>query len=198
MAFHEVQFPTDISYDSAGGGEFSTEVVKFAGGAEARNANWAYPLERWDVAYGVKTQALLDTLREFFYARQGRLHGFRFKNHDDYQGTTEPIGTGDDSDTTFQLVKRYTSGGYNFDRKITKPVSGTTHIFFGGAEQNSGWTVSTVTGIVTFNTPPTVGTIITATFNFDIPVRFDTDFLPIRLSTYQARAAQVPIVEIRV
>ena len=60
--FHEVQFPTDISYGSIGGPMFSTEVIVLASGQEKRNQNWTYPRERWDVAYGVKSKELLVTL----------------------------------------------------------------------------------------------------------------------------------------
>lgn len=200
MSFHEVQFPTDISYKSIAGPEFNTEVVILGSAFEKRNINWTYPRERWQVAYGVKTKALLDTLRTFFYARQGRAYGFRFKNHDDYQGTDEELGTGDGSDTTFQLVKIYSSGGNDFTRKITKPVSGTVTVYIDSVEQSDpgDYSVDLTTGIVTFTSAPGSGETITATFEFDIPVRFDTDYLPAEFSTYEARAADVPILEIRV
>jgi uncharacterized protein (TIGR02217 family) len=198
--FHEVQFPTDISYGSTGGPEFSTEIVVLASGHEQRNINWTYPKERWDVAYGVKEQSDLDALRTFFYARQGRAYGFRFKNHDDYQGSAEELGEGDGSTTEFQLVKAYTSGGESTSRKITKPVSGTVEIYLDSALQSdpTDYSIDLTTGIVTFVAAPSSGEVITATFDFDVPVRFDTDFLPVMLSTYNARSATVPIVEIRV
>ena len=196
--FHEVQFPTDISYGSIGGPMFSTEVIMLGSGHEKRNQNWTYPRERWDVAYGVKSKELLDTLIEFFYARRGRATGFRFKNHDDYQGANEELGTGDGDTKTFQLVKIYTSGGETFSRKISKPVSGTVTIYKDSVEQVSGWTVDTETGIITFSSAPTSGEVVTADFQFDIPVRFDTDHLPVNFATYQARSATVPLVEIRI
>jgi len=40
------------------------------------------------------------------------------------------------------------------------------------------------------------GTTIEASFEFDIPVRFDTDFLPERLEAYLARGTTVPVVEL--
>jgi uncharacterized protein (TIGR02217 family) len=196
--FHEVRFPTDISYGSEGGPEFSTEVVVLGSGHEQRNINWTYPRERWNVAYGVKTKAILQALLEFFYARQGRAYGFRFKNHDDFEGLAEQIGVGDSSETQFQLVKIYTSGPGALTRKITKPVAGTVTVFKDSVPDVGGWTIDTTTGIVTFNSAPSGGEILTATFEFDVPMRFDTDHLPVNLSTYEARAADVPLVEIRV
>jgi uncharacterized protein (TIGR02217 family) len=196
--FHEVQFPTNISYGSTGGPEFSTEVIQLASGHEQRNIRWTYPLERWQVAYGIKNQGDLDVLRTFFYARRGRAYGFRFKNHDDYQATNQEIGEGDGSETAFQLVKTYTSEGETLTRKITKPVVDTVVIYVDDVEQGSGVDVDYTTGIVTFESPPGDGEIITADFEFDIPVRFDTDYLSINLTDYGARAADnVPVVEIR-
>jgi len=199
-AFHEVQFPTDISHGSTGGPEFNTEVVILSSGFEKRNINWTYSRERWQVAYGVTTQALLDTLRHFFYNRKGRAIGFRFKNHDDYQGTDEELGEGDGSTEAFQLVKIYSSGSETFTRKITKPVSGSVSIYIDSAEQSdpTDYSIDLTTGIVTFVSAPTSGEVITATFEFDIPARFDTDYLPVVLANYEARSADVPVVEIRV
>lgn len=198
MAFLEIQFPTDISYNSMGGPGFSTEVVSFTGGTESRNQNWARPIERWNVAYGVKAEADVKTLLQFFMVCQGKANGFRFKNWADFEADLpNPIGTGTGALTTFQLSKRYSFAGQNYDRKISKPVSGTTTIYLDGVLQGSGWTVSTVTGIVTFNSPPGNGVVVSAAFDFDVPMRFDTDELPVTLSTYKAMSTAVPLVELK-
>ena len=68
----------------------------------------------------------------------------------DYQATGQLIGTGDDAETQFQLVKRYPSGSVVEVRTITKPVAGTVRIYLDGVEQLSGWSVDVTTGIVTF------------------------------------------------
>lgn len=195
--FHEVRFPTDINYGSAGGPEFNTEVIELGGGHEKRNQNWEYPRERWNVAYGIKDESLLRLLIDFFYARRGRAIGFRFKNHDDYSVTDQELGDGDGSTDEFQLIKTYSSGGETFDRKITKPVAGTVTVYIDSEEQVADWDVDTTTGIITFGTPPSSGEVITADFEFDVPVRFDTDYLPVNLDTYMARSANVPVVELK-
>jgi len=195
--FYEIQFPTDISYGSEGGPEFLTEVVEFAGGTESRNQVWERSRWRFNAAYGVKTLEQMGSLIAFFMNCKGRAIGFRFKNHDDYEAIDCEIGVGNGSEQHFQLVKTYTFGGYSFDREISKPVSGTVHIFDNDVEQVSGWTVDTTTGLITFSTPPTLGHHITASFEFDIPMRFDTDHIPVNFTTYQLRAAQVPLVELK-
>lgn len=192
--FIEVQFPTDISFGSAGGPEFSTEIITLGSGHEQRNQNWSQPRERWNVAYGVDTKIKLNALVDFFMARKGMAVGFRFKNHDDFEGADEAIGIGDAVETDFQLVKNYST----LARNITKPVDGSETIYLNGAPQDiSVFELDYTSGIVIFDSPPGDAVVITATFEFDVPVRFDTDYLPVQFVTYEARAASVPVVELR-
>lgn len=135
----------------------------------------------------------------FFRARKGRAHGFRFKDWSDYQAAGQSIGTGDGSTTQFQLVKTYTSGGIAESRIIAKPVSGTVNIHKNAVLQTSGFSVSYATGIVSFSTAPANGTVITADFEFDVPVRFDTDRLTTSLDAYGIGSwLDIPLVEVRV
>src|SRR6185295_947457 len=125
MAFIETRFPTDIAYGSAGGPEYSTDIVITQSGYEQRNANWSAARARYNVAHGVRTQAQLDDLIAFFRARKGKAHGFRFKDWTDYKIVAQVLGTGTGSQTAFQLVKTYTSGGVTETRILAKPVAGT-------------------------------------------------------------------------
>ena len=109
------------------------------------------------------------------------------------------IGTGNGIATAFQLVKRYASGAQSWTRAITKPVAGTVTIALNGTPQASGWSVSTTTGLITFATAPAAGIAITAGFEFDVPVRFDTDRIAVSVASFQAGdLPQVPVVEIRI
>jgi len=200
MSFLEIQFPTDISFNSVGGPGFSTEVVSFSGGTESRNQNWSRPIEKWNVAYGVKAEADVKTLLEFFMVCQGKAHGFRFKNYADFGVFTppgSPIGIGTGTLATFQLSKRYTFGGQNYDRKISKPVPGSDTMFWDGGNPQQVWSIDYTTGIITFDPPPGFGKVVSAVFQFDVPMRFDTDELPVTLSTYKALSTAVPLVELK-
>lgn len=199
MAFAEVQFPADISYGSSGGPEYATDVVASASGYEQRNVNWVEARARYNVAHGVKTKAQLEALIAFFRARKGRAHGFRFKDWTDYQATTETLGTGNGSQTQFPLIRTYVSGGVTETRTIKKPVAGTVQVYKNGVLQTSGVRVDTTTGVVTFTTAPPAGQRITASFQFDVPVRFDTDRLSASLDAYGIHSwLDIPIVEVRV
>jgi len=167
-----------------------------SGGHERRNQNWEYPRERWNVAYSIKSDSDITALLDFFYARAGKAHTFRFRSPIDYEGTDEDLGDGEGDQTNYQLVKNYTSGDTTFARKITKPVSGTITVYVDSVEE-SGYSVDTDTGMVTFDTPVASGASVTATFEFDIEARFDTDFVPRQLTTYEHGAADVQIVEVK-
>jgi len=207
MAFHEVRFPDNISRGARGGPERRTQIVELASGAEERNTSWANSRRRYDVAYGIRRADDLAAVVAFFEARNGRLHGFRFKDWADFKScppsqtpgpTNQPIGTGNGAATLFQLTKRYTSGAQSWTRAITKPVAGTVTVALNGTPQASGWSVSTTTGLITFTTAPAAGVAITAGFEFDVPVRFDTDALDVTLDLERLGSiTSIPLVELR-
>lgn len=197
MGFVETQFPTDISYGSSGGPEYATDVVVSSNGYERRNVNWEQARARYNVAHGVKTKAQLDTLIAFFRARKGRAFGFRFKDWTDYQAT-ETLGTADGVQTEFQLIKSYVNGAVTEIRTIKKPVTGTIQVYRNASLQTAGVSVNSTTGIVTFATAPAAGQIISASFEFDVPVRFDTDRLSASLDAYGTHSwLDIPLVEVR-
>ena len=184
MSFHEIQFPTDISLNALGGPRFNTQIIKLAdAGAEERISRWDSFVHKYDVSYGIKSADDLYTVKEFFIARNGAVYGFRYKDwldftsaangRDPYTATDQTIGTGDGSETQFQLVKKYTSGEITRTRNITKPVSGKVTVAIDDVTQTSDWSVDTTTGIITFTSAPAVDEVITAGFEFDVPARFD-------------------------
>jgi uncharacterized protein (TIGR02217 family) len=198
MSFVEAQFPADISYGSSGGPEYSTDIVMTYGGHEQRNINWSQARARFNVAHGVKTKAQLDALIAFFRARKGRAIGFRFKDWTDYKASGQMLGTGNGALTQFQLVKTYASGATEELRIITKPVNGTIKIYLNGALQSTGYTVNFTTGLVIFNSAPANGAVVTADYEFDVPVRFDTDRLSATLDAYGVHSwLDIPLIEVR-
>lgn len=208
MAFHEVRFPDDISRGARGGPERRTQIVELASGAEERNSPWADSRRRYDASYGVRRADQLAAVVAFFEARMARLHGFRWKDWADYKSclpsgtpaaTDQVIGEGDGETDEFQLVKHYASGAQSYARPIRKPVSGSVLIAVDGTPLNSGWSVEVTTGVVTFESAPSNGAIITAGFQFDVPVRFDADQLDVTLDIERLGSiASIPLIEIKV
>lgn len=210
MGFHEVRFPTSLSFGSVGGPQRRTDVVTLANGYEERNTPWRHSRRRYDAGVALRGLDDIETLIAFFEARQGQLYGFRWKDWTDYKSSSaragpaahdQVIGVGDDLSTAFQLIKRYRSGPHVYERPIAKPVAGTVRVALGDVPQREGvhFEVDTSTGMVTFATPPSVGAQVTAGFEFDVPVRFDTDRIETSLASFQAGdAPSVPVVEVRV
>jgi uncharacterized protein (TIGR02217 family) len=210
MAFHEIRFPANLSFGSVGGPERRTEVVTLANGFEERNTPWAHSRRRYDAGVGLRSLDDVGTLIAFFEARTGQLHGFRWKDWSDFKSCTaskvpgpedQLIGTGDGVTTVFRLQKTYASGLENYVRPILKPVSGT--VLVAVAEdpkvESLEFTVNSATGEVTFVVPPDLGTRITAGFEFDVPVRFDTEGIQTSVASFQAGdVPTVPIVEVRI
>ncbi len=198
MAFEEVQFPTDISYGASGGPQYSTNIVTNHGGYEQRTANWQDARANYNVSHGVKTEAQLHSLIAFFRARKGKSQGFRFKDWTDYKVAGQSIGIGNGTTTQFQLIKSYASGSVTEARKITKPVAGTIKIYKNSVLQSSGVSTNTTTGVVTFTVAPAGGVSITADFEFDVPVRFDTDNLKAGIDTFGSYSwPNITLVEVR-
>jgi len=201
-AFHEVSFPMPLALGAAGGPERRTEIVTLASGQEVRNAKWSRSRRRWDVGGAVSNLQDLQTLISFFEARMGRLYGFRFRDPLDYSSAdagTEPgagdqvLGVGDGTQTTFQLCKWYGA----VKRTITKPVDGTTRVSVDGVERSSGWSVSTDTGEIAFDTAPPSGAVVRAGFEFDCPVRFETDQINAVIEAFGAgRIVSVTLIEL--
>ena len=116
----------------------------------------------------------------------------------------QAIGTGDGARPRFQLVKLYGAAHAPYQRPIAKPVAGI------GARRGrrrradakaTAFTCDAATGrrdvsrraTCRARAPPS-----RAGFLFDVPVRFDTDYLEVDLSAFAAGAIpRIPLVEIK-
>jgi uncharacterized protein (TIGR02217 family) len=211
-AFHEILFPLDIALGSSGGPQRRTEIVALGSGREERNTRWAHSRRRYDAGYGTQTLEALSQVVAFFEERRGMLHGFRWRDRLDHSSAApgvpvsrldQAIGVGDGDRNTFALIKTYGDVFAPYARPIAKPVSGSVVVAVDGeeAEQGVDFTCDVTTGVVSFldGHVPGVGAVVTAGFVFDVPVRFDTDYLEVDLSAFAAGAIpKIPLVEIRV
>lgn len=209
-AFHEVRFPLDLALGLQGGPERKTDVIITGSGREERNARWAHSRRKYDAGFAVKSIDALSAIVAFFEERRGRLTGFRLRDRLDCKSclpkgavsaTDQPIGSGDGVTAAFQLRKRYGAAFAPYDRPVRKPVAGTVRVAVAGTEKVAGthFDVDATTGIVTFRPGaiPPVGAAISAGFEFDVPVRFDTDFLDIDLNAFDAGAIpKIPLIEL--
>lgn len=212
MGFHDTRFPDDIAYGSQGGPGYNTNVIVTDSGAEERVARWSETRHRYDAAYGIRTLNQVNTVKIFYVARQGVANSFRFKDFADFTSATNgrdahddedvSIGTGDASDTTFQLIKKYTDGPTTRNRTITYPVSGTVLIALDTVAKTEGvdYTVNHTTGVVTFTSAPGAAVDITAGFEFDVGVRFGEEVDDVLQMTYDSFGSgsipSIPLIEV--
>lgn len=210
MAFHDVRFPTSLSFGSMGGPQRRTDVVTLANGFEERNTPWQHSRRRYDAGMGMRSLDDVQALIAFFEARMGQLHAFRWKDWSDYRSgaaevapvfNDQVIAYGDGSTQTSQVVKTYRSGDASYTRPLKKLVAGTVRVGVGVNELQEGtdFTVDVNTGLITFANAPAPGAEICAGFEFDVPVRFDTDQIVTSVESFHAgQAPSVPIIEVRV
>ena len=209
MNFHEIRFPTALSFGSAGGPERRTEIVTLVNGFEERNTPWEHSRRRYDAGLGLRSLDDVDTLIAFFEARRGQLYGFRWKDWSDYKSCPpsrdvgpldQDIGRGDGTTKVFQLQRTYVSGEQSYARPIMKPVRGSVRVALAGDPKvdTVEFTVDETTGKVTFVSPPDIDVRITVGFEFDVPVRFDTDRINTSMATFNAgEVPAVPVIEVR-
>jgi len=218
MAFIETpRFPDTISYGSGGGPEYNTTVVALGSGHEQRIRNWNHPLHKYNVGMGIKLLEDLETVLQYYHTIAGRFGGFRFKDFTDFSSAAlgsavtnldQNIGTGDSTDGidgngVFDLTKLYSFGSTTYTRPIYKPVQGTLLVAVDGTPQTEGggsdYTVDYTIGRITFTSGnhPLTGEVVTAGFNFDVPVRFDDDMLDISHEFFNAGSLSVILKELR-
>ena len=205
QAFDDVLYPLPLGRDTSVSPEFSTMVSITASGHERRNTLWSDARMRYDVGPGIRSEAELAVLLQFFRARRGAARAFRLADPFDFSSngmtgqptpTDQLLGTGDGLTATFPLVKRYGEEQDAQVRRITRPRAQTVSVSVSGAAA-SGWTLDPH-GVITFTDAPATGAEIRAGFLFDVPVRFAEDRLDVTAAAFAAgEAPSVPLIEVR-
>ncbi len=205
QAFDAVDFPIAIGREAMVQTEFSTQIVSSPSGHEQRASEWAEARMRYDAGPGIRSEADVRTLADFFRARRGAARAFRFRDPFDHGSAADGgspgaadqvLGTGDGNRRQFALIKHYGAGDAAQERRIRLPVAGSVRVSVAGVE-TAAYTV-TGEGEVLLDAAPVVGAAVRAGFLFDIPVRFAEDRLEVSRATFLAgEVASVPLVEVR-
>lgn len=199
-----VRLPMTVEQGAVGGPGFHTTVLTAISGIEQRTVDWDRCRGKWDVGYGIQGATQLVTVINVFRASMGKAYAFLFRDWSDYSATTERFGTGDGAETEFQLIKTYSSLSYvtssivrSYVRNITRPIESTLQIFDNASLVSaSDYTVGS-DGVITFDTAPTTAHALTWTGEFDVPVRFDIDELPVTMEASDGgRIRGIRIVEV--
>lgn len=185
MAFHnDAVFDFPLATGSRYRPGFKTSIIEVESGAEQRIQNYETVRHSGEVGLALQTWTQLQRARDFFIARQGAAHGFRFPDpsdhssavdgHSDPQSTDQYIGDGDGTLVQFQLRKQYIQGLTVRNRLIRFPVASAVTIALDGTP-TTNFTVDDSTGTVTMGLAPGTGVALTAGFEYHNGVRFGED-----------------------
>ena len=196
------RFDTHISLGSSGGPGFKSSVFTGESGLEGLVRNWDVARARYIIDQSIRDDTDIETIRNLFMAVRGKAVGFRFKDWGDYTLTDELCGYGDGSNRVFKLYKTYGGGTpQEYVRRIFKPVSATITVKVNDVTANpSTYTVSYTAGTITFNLidTPVADAAITASGQFDVPVRFDTDDFDAVVESFRTQSwTGIPLIELR-
>lgn len=198
-AFHPVRLEMDLPARSQGGAFWHTRITALASGHEARSTRQAYPVRQWQFGPGVLEAGALDHLVRFFDARRGRLHGFLFADpllSGSVHRADQCVADGVSPDV--QLVREAGDAIAPLRLPVHKPRASTVQIYVDDQRQDTGWSLEPHTGRVVFASPPPDGAMIRASFEFDLPVRFDVDQLEIQpVGRGAGRVSGLSLVELR-
>ncbi len=207
-SFHDVRFPLAVSFGATGGPERRNEIISLTSGREKRNARFSQSRHVYEAGTGVRSLEDLHDELVIFEARRGSLHAFRFRDPFDMKSCrpeAEPspgdqvLGIGDGSASRFKLVKSYGAGQDAYLRSISKPVLASLRVAIDAAELPAeAFTFDDAAGEIVLAQAPADGAAVTAGYEFDVPVRFDTERMSMSLTAFKAgQIPSIPLIEVQ-
>jgi uncharacterized protein (TIGR02217 family) len=210
MLIIDAPFPERIAFGARSEPGWLTELAVTSAGWESTNQRWAHTRHAYDVSLAVRTADDYALVRAHFHKVRGRAKGFLFKDPLDFSATVDDGVTdiADQSSDGWQLFKRYDSGTDAYDRRITRPVSGSLAIW-----RTRGMSTTNVTGSCSIDHDTGIfsvsgdapGDVYTWSGQFRVPCRYDVDRLPTVIVNKQPGADgqlfvqcdAIPLVEVR-
>lgn len=174
MNFHNVSLPKCAAIFAVGCSEFFTSTAISMSGREMRNSDTQKPKRRYSLQNCCLSLQQFEAFYSFFQARAGQRFSFRLRDHFDYKVERQIIGVGDGVNTEFQLCKTYDDELLAYVRTITKPVRGSVSLWHIDQELEVE-SMDENSGKVSLSEPPGEGVEVSASFVFDVPVRFAAD-----------------------
>lgn len=196
MTFLNIRLPMNISYGAVGGPIFSTTIAIAKNKRETRSVNYRRSYRKYNISFNFCSAEEIEEIISFFNICKGRAYGFRFRDWSDYKVKDNITEIKEDGVNTVSLYRLYKIDAYGVERRITKPINNTLLVKRDDVITQS-YVVDYHTGILSFEEVLPIGTLISTSFEFDVPVRFDTDSLPITLiGRSQYAIKNIPLIEI--
>lgn len=190
MFLETPRFPVGYRYGNTASPTWSETITQTTSGFEDRNRNWQFSKMVYQIVMGPNMADDILEAYEFWMALAGPDVGFRFKDWVDYKScrTTQNAAATDQPlifipgspGGGWQITKQYVKGAQATQRTILKPVQGTIQIadvIAGVAHlktEGTHYVIDYTSGLVSVFFSP--GGTLTWGGEFDVPVRFDSDF----------------------
>lgn len=183
-----------MAYGFSGGPTFLTQIVTLRNGQERRNAMWDQPKHVFTTNYQNIDKDSFRQIKRMFMTCRGMATAFKFKDWLDYQANNEDFAVGDGIKKTFQLAKTSVTDSIQYFRYVYSIRPDAVVMINDVAA--TGYTIDNDRGIVTFDTAPANGTVLSWTGEFDIWVRFNTDNLAFDLTNVDATNGTISLAEV--
>lgn len=189
MTYIAIAFPDKIALGAQRDTDWATTVHRTFAGWTQRNQNRSRALHSWDISFAVRVVSDYDAIVEHFHQVRGRANLFPFKDYLDFTAAQAEGLLTLVSGSIYQMHKRY--GAANpFDRKITRPRSGTVTVY-----RTRSAVTTTITPTIDYTTGrvTVAGHVAGDTYawagEFMVPCRYDADRLPGAIINRQPGAA---------
>lgn len=156
--------------------EFNTLIKQLRSGRERRRSLWQYVKHRYVLPFqNITDDAYLAHLKSVFLVCRGSAESFLVKDYSDYIADQAVFGAGDGVETNFDLYIVSTFGSASYARRIFYPVNPVFYV------DGSPVAATFNDGVVTFDTAPGNGSVLSWSGEFRVPVRFATDTFPMTI-----------------
>lgn len=177
---------------------FKSSKPQSISGKETAIARWAYPRYQWTLSWSLLRQGTIQgvaftefqQLESFFETLKGGFDSWLYTDPNDNAVVNQAIGVGDGSTSNFQLPRAF--GGVaipvlapNLSIAPVIKVNGSTIPGSGYNITAWGTTDPNGPGVLEFGSPPAGSAVITGSFSYYFPVRFDEDSMDFSLFTKQ-------------
>lgn len=189
MSILDVRLDLGFDYGASGGpDDFGTTVIVMESGIEKRNQRRTRPVGEWQLGNRNVRETDLATLQNVWHAVGGTANGFYYRDWNDYSAVAQPVLDVGGSPPAYQLYKRYSFGGVDYDRRIVRPD---VEALYDDAVliDPEDYEVDDTTGQVLLDVPPS-GTL-TWTGTFDVPARFVVQRFTAQFLTAEQRGSEL-------
>ncbi|MCF8462425.1 MAG: DUF2460 domain-containing protein [Rickettsiaceae bacterium] len=173
--YHNVRLPDYIALCAKGGPHFFTKIATTNSAREVRLCERDFAIHKYIVKNCLLDSKKFQELNSFFRARYGMKYSFRFKDFSDFKVNNQLLECEKDSNTTYALIKAYGCPEFSYIRKINNAIESSIKIFIDTKPlESSNWLYKN--GRILLNNPLSAEQTLTASFEYDVNVRFCHDY----------------------